>query len=181
MIFLFKKATKKKWDSLGVKWVGSLEGNPFLVRAELPFGWNVREGACPDFDMRSFTVLDGKSVPKAKVYMKLAFYDRYADVTVLSDEEAAERKAQFAPKDGQKEFDSLLAVYNESVKTTAGTGERGQTVIDGAYAPLEVFVASHPQFCSDLPTKHFCYDDGHGGMAGAMMTLAANSDECVLM
>lgn len=166
---------KAKWDSLGVKWIQSLAGNPFLAWAELPCGWNVRERAADDFDKRSFTVLDNDGTPKADVWMKTAPCDKKAIVTIISDAAATARKA--APKAGQKEFDSLLSGYNMAVRTTNGMGSRGQLDIDEEYAKLEAFVKTHPEFRSNLPMygKHQCYDDGTGGYLSAFMTM-----ECAL-
>ena len=62
-----REDNKAKWDSFGVRWLGSFDGNPFLVRAELPSGWNLREKAATDFDKTSFIVLDNDGLPKADV------------------------------------------------------------------------------------------------------------------
>lgn len=166
-----RNGNKEKLDSLGVQWIGSLKEGSFLAKAELPIGWAVREEPC-DFDKRIFTVLDGENVPKASVYMKLAFYDQYARVNVYSDEEAAALKAQFAPKDGQEEFNALLDAYDGTIKANQGCGERGQILMDKAYASLEAFVASHPQFRSELPVQRLCYDDHNRGITTGMMALA---------
>ena len=178
-----REGNKAKWDSFGVRWIGSFDGNPFLVRAELPSGWNLREKAATDFDKRSFTVLDNDGTPKADVDMKTAVWDKWAMVTVISNVEAVKKKIALAPKVGQEEFDSLLAKYNTEVRTTYGTGSRGQTYIDKAYAKLEAFVETHADFRSDLPTKHRCHDDGAQGLSGAMMTFAENSrdGDCSIM
>lgn len=166
---------KAKWDSLGVKWIESLAGNPFLAWAELPCGWNVREQAADDFDKWSFTVLDSDGTPKADVWMKTAPWEKKAIVTMISNAAATARKA--APKAGQKEFDSILSGYNIAVRTTNGMGSRGQLYIDEEYAKLEAFVESHPEFRSNLPMygKHHCYDDGTGGTMTALMAM-----ECAL-
>ena len=173
-----REGNKAKWDSFGVRWIGSFDGNPFLVRAELPLDWNLREKAATDFDKRSFIVLDNDGMPKADVYMKIASWDKWATVNVISGTEAAEMKVALAPKAGQEEFDSLLASYNSVVRTSCG-----QIYIDEAHSKLEAFVETHSDFRSDLPTKHRCYDEGAQGLSGAMMALAENSNDgdCAIM
>jgi|GEM_PF-4262504 len=167
-----REANKAKWDSLGVKWIESFVENPFLAWAELPCGWNQREEAATDFDKWSFTILDSDGTPKADVSMKMAFWDKWAKVTIISDAAATARRA--APKAGQEELDLLLHDYNMAVRTTHGMGAKGQLLINKEYEKLKAFVETHPEFRSNLPVygKHQCYDDEMGGHLSALMTLA---------
>lgn len=179
-----REGNKEKWDSLGVRWIDHpSDGNPFLVMAELPLGWNVREKAATDFDKKSFTVLDNDNLPKADVYLITTPWNQKGIVHVFSDKEAAEMKVTLAQKAGQKEFDSLIANYNLAVRTTHGRGQLGQISIDRAYVQLETFVEGHPDFRSDLPTKHLCPDDGLAGFSGLVINLSedAREGDCSIM
>ncbi len=178
-----REDNKAVWDSFGVRWMGSFDGNPFLVRAELPLGWQLREKAATDFDKKSFIVLDNLGLPKVNVDMKTAAWDKWAMVTVISVKKAAKMKIALAPKAGQEEFDSLLASYNAAVRSTYGAGSRGQAFIDQAHANLKAFVTTHDAFCSNLPPKHQCNDDGHEGLSGAMMACAeiSGDGDCSIM
>jgi len=179
-----REGNKEIWESFGVRWIDSFDGNPFLVRAELPSGWNLRERAATDFDKKSFCVLDKEGLPRVDVNMKTTAWGKWAHVEVLSSTEAEKMKIELAPKAGQKEFDSLLASYNAAFRSTHGTGLRGQAYIDEAHARLEHFVQTHADFRSDVPPKHRCYDDGTGGIAAAMMTAFEENSrdgECSIM
>jgi hypothetical protein len=168
-----RKGNKEIWDSLGVRWIGSFEGNPFLVRAELLPGWNLREEAATDFDKRSFIVIDEDGLPRVVVRMKIAPWHTWAHVDVPFPEEVERMKIALAPKAGQKEFDSLVAKYNAAVRNTDGSGSRGQAFIDKAYAKLEEFVETHTDFRSDIPTKHQCRDVGNEGLIQEVVAIVA--------
>lgn len=78
---------KSKWDTLGVKWLDNFDGDPFLVKAQLPFGWRIIENPVCDFDKVSFVVLDEKDIPKADAWFRIAAYNRTASVRIFSNKE----------------------------------------------------------------------------------------------
>lgn len=172
-----RSGNRDKFNHLGVRWLSSFEGNPFLVRAELPSGWNVREKPATDFDKKSFMLIDAEGNPKADVHIKNTPWDQWAIVKLFFTK-TQEIKVALAPKPGRQEFDALLAKYNSTIRTTYGCGERGQVYIDAAYAELKTFVEKHPDFHSELPIKHRCDDDGVHGLSGALKSL---DGECSIM
>ncbi len=69
-------------------------------------------------------------------------------------------------------FQNLCATYQIVLRTTAGTGTRGDYYIQNEYEELEKFVGDHPEFKNRLPQKHKCDDDGTFGMATGMAMLS---------
>jgi hypothetical protein len=85
-----------------------------------------------------------------------------ADAEQIQDTIEAENRDDASPT-SQNEFDKLMSYYYDTLQATAGTGDRGQGYIDGAYGVLSKFVDEHPEFKAQLPRKHIVRDDGRDG------------------
>ena len=72
-------------------------------------------------------------------------------------------------------FDNLMNRYYITLRITAGSGNVAQDYIDAEYAQLSKFANEHPEFKAKLPKKHIADDDGTGGMATGVATLAMDS------
>lgn len=174
-----RNGNKEKWDTFAVKWLEPFDNDPFLVRAELPLGWNVKEIPEEYLDKKSFVVLDASGKARVDVWMKTSFYDQFAKVRILSKEEGIKKEEEFN-KPGQEEFDLLLDAYYRQIQFTAGCGSRAQGIVDQAYKKLEDFVQEHPEFAFEMPKKHKCRDDGAMGSSGSFGD-AVQRGECSVM
>lgn len=61
-------------------------------------------------------------------------------------------------------FSYLMNAYFSTIRTTEGTGERGQLYVDNAYRDLEEYAKKHPE--ARLPVKHKVSKDGTFGASG---------------
>jgi len=68
------------------------------------------------------------------------------------------------------EFDRLFVRYMHSLEFTAGCGSRGQHYVDDAWEELNKFTKSNPQFEKRVPRKHWCDDDGTGGLSSGLVS-----------
>lgn len=100
-----------------MRWLGSFDRDPFTVLAELPSGRSLQEQIATDFDKKSFMALDSNGALKAEVYMKIAMWDQWATVNVVSGLQATSLKTSGASKTELEEFDRLVINYNIVVRT----------------------------------------------------------------
>jgi hypothetical protein len=99
--------------------------------------------------------------------------------------EALEEVPEQEESELEKEFSSLISRYYTTIQITAGCGDLAQGYIDSEWRKLTKFADEHPEFKSRLPkSKQKSYDDGTGGMASGMASLASDfrrrDEDCVI-
>ncbi len=170
-----RKGCKKQWEALGVEWTSAIQETAFVASAKLPIGWTVRNNVVHDSDKKDFILLDDKGIPRATIWLKMAFYDQAERVQILSSEEAEELSKQYgAESELDKQFQKLLLEYQDILIYTSGIGSRAQTDIDRVWKKLQDFAKKYPEFEKKVPSKQMAVDDGTDGMNSAFNLLLNN-------
>lgn len=94
-----------------------------------------------------------------------------ADEQASRDGEEDRTEQAVAPQTLSDEWEDLLRTYHLTIRSVAGTGERGQHYIDNEWQKLEKFSLANPQYFDGpdsqykLPQKHRNDNDGSFGFA----------------
>lgn len=181
-----RKEYKSQWEALGIEWVSSIEGDPFVATAKLPVGWTVRENFVSDFDKKDFLLVDDKGMPRASIWMKMAFYDQKAQINILSEVDASELYQKYqSQSELDKQFQKLLREYQHVLRSTVGCGSRVQPDIDRVWNKLNDFASDHPEFAMQVPIKQVARDDGSQGLFSGLVIMTNEmrkdeNQECVI-
>lgn len=155
---------RKGWEILGIKWLESLDEEPFLAKALLPEGWKTERAPTLYSDHNDITIIDGTGQEQVKMWIKTAFYDQAASVSFLKIDkkllEQTDKKESKAIKDDFKPvcypgyFSKFYCSYDEIIGAIESWGKvEAILMADGGLN--HIFIVSFKK-----PIKFSSYGEG---------------------